>query len=140
MRLMLIATAATLLLAALPARSAPDFICPLPSGRTTTPAEIEAWCRSLKAQAAACAAKDGDWHLPGLSPPGTIPTCILSTPDAGKACTSNEQCRQSACVPDHYAASGPTTGHCDKYGLYPSYCRPSVDHGRVVTPPPCPVI
>ena len=145
MRLLLIATVTSLLLAALPARAAPaastpEFVCPMPVRSVQTQAELEAWCHPLQVQAAACTAKGGEWFLAGLSPPGTIPHCVMPTPDADHACTSNNQCRDSACVPDNTPASGPATGHCDRYGHYSAYCFQSVDHGRIVTPPPCPLI
>lgn len=147
MRLLLIA-AASLLLAALPARaapataaaSAPEFSCPMPALQSPTKAQLEAWCHPLRVEAAACAAKGGDYFLAGLSPPGSTPHCVMPTPDAGKACTSNDQCRHSACVPDPGTALDPATGHCDRYGHYSAACFPTIDNGRYVTPPSCPLI
>ena len=118
------------------------FACVLPNAPPASGPARDAFCQDQRLQADACTASDGEWGVAGLSYPGTLPSCNLPTPDAGRVCTTNRQCRQSACQPDagaEQAPPGQATGHCDKYGhLYP-HCDPTVVLGSVRRPAPCPL-
>jgi hypothetical protein len=127
---------------ATPPPSLPEFRCeppePQPKG-----AALDVFCRTQHADADACVARGGAWWSYGLAPPGTRPWCHLPTPDAGRVCTSNSQCRASTCTPDgtaYSAAPGKALGHCDRYGNQTRQCATTVENGVVVTPKPCPLI
>ncbi len=117
--------------------------CVLPYEPVPSELQRDGFCRAQQLRADACAANDGAWGVPGLSPPGTQPGCSMPTPDAGRVCSSNSQCRQSACVPDAHAAAatpGNALGHCDKYGTVYPRCNATLVNGAIETPVPCPLI
>jgi hypothetical protein len=118
----------------------PAFECVSPEPALVG-AALAAFCQRQHVAADACHTQGGAWGIAGLSPPGTLPVCRLPTSDAGKACRTNSQCRQSTCVPDNEygPASGPPTGHCDRYGERWEKCDTTLEGGVIVRPPPCPV-
>ncbi|WP_101925048.1 hypothetical protein [Luteimonas rhizosphaerae] len=100
--------------------------CSAPAERTTTNAGPDQGSVTNEAE---CVRVGGEWTQLGRAP---VKQCLRQTTDAGKACTTSEQC-EGLCVAPEGTTDGATVGGTCSVTTNPFGCQQRVHDGVATT-------